>query len=49
MIPIEIFGEHWNAARKRRRGRENRSRRQIFGFHVCLPRRIDGANPSDQG
>jgi hypothetical protein len=37
VVTTEIVCEHRNAARKGRRGRENRSRRQKPGFHFCLP------------
>ena len=37
VIPTEIVCENRNAARKGRRGRENRSRRQKFGFHFVCP------------
>ena len=42
VVTTEIVGENRNAARKCRRSREIRSRRQKFGFHLCLPRRSDG-------
>ena len=42
-VPAEIVCENRHGARKCSRGRENRSRRQKFGFHLCLPRRSDPA------
>jgi hypothetical protein len=33
VVTIKIVGEHRNAACECARGRENRSRRQKFGFH----------------